>query len=334
MKLDTVLLAALPGVSDQARLLAEAGVDGLYTFEGPSEPFFPLVLAAEATALDVYTNVALAFPRSPMTTAYEAWGLQQLSGGRFLLGLGTQVQANIERRYSSVWRQPVARMHEFVEAVRAVFRCWQDGERLDFRGDHYELTLMQPTFRPPPLECGPPPVLVGALGPKMTRMSAEVADGILIHPFNTPRFLDERMVPEIEAGLEAAGRERDRFTVVCDAIVATGHDDKALAEAVESVRGLLAFYASTPAYRVPLAPYGWEGVQPELNRLSKTGRWDEMAGLIDDELLHTVAIVGQPSEIGSAIRARFGGLADRVGISLPYAAPTSLIAEVVDGFRH
>jgi probable F420-dependent oxidoreductase len=333
MKLDTLLLAEVTDAAVKARLLADLGLDGVFTFEGVQDPFFPLALAAHETDLDVYTNVALAFPRSPMTTAYQAWDLQKLSGGRFLLGLGTQVRANIERRYSATFGRPVAHLREFVEAVRAIFGAWQDGERLDFRGDYYTLTLMQPTFDPGPNPFGPPPILLGALGPKMTHMTAEVADGLLVHPFNTPRFLDEQLIPNLRAGLQASGRRLGDLQVVCDVIVATGRTEEEMADAVAATRGLLGFYGSTPAYRSPLEPYGWDELQPELNRLSKQGQWDDMAHLVDDEMLATLAIVGPPDEIGAKARERFGDLADRLGFYLPYAAEPDLIGEVVDSLR-
>ena len=331
---DVLLLADLADAGDEARRLADLGADGIFTVEGPHDVFFPLVAAAGATdRLDLTTNVALAFPRSPTTVAHQAWDLQRLSGGRFRLGLGAQIRPNIERRYSAVWRQPVDRLREFVGATRAVFRCWQDGEPLDFRGDHYQLTLMQPTFCPAPLESGPPPILVGAMGPRMTAMVAEVADGVLLHPFTTPRFLTEGTAPWLQGGLDAAGRDWSSFEVVLGALVAAGRDEEELAVAVAGVRALAAFYASTPAYRAPLEPYGWEDLQPELRRLSKAGRWDEMAALIDDEVLAAVALVGSPAEVADQLADRVGDLPfapARLALSLPYAAPAELLGEVID----
>jgi probable F420-dependent oxidoreductase len=332
MKLDTLLSGDITDAHDMARELEDLGIDGVFTFEGPADPFDPLILTASATDLDIYSNLAIAFPRSPTTTAYQAWDLQKLSHGRFMLGLGTQVKANIERRYGASWGKPVAKMREFVEATRAVFRSWQDGERLDFQGDYYTLTLMQPMFNPGPIEWGPPPILLGALGPKMTRMTGEVADGILIHPFNTPRFLDEAMLPCLDDGLAASNRTRSDLTIVCDVMVATGRDEREMEAALAGVRGLLGFYGSTPAYRAPLEPYGWEELQPELNRMSKAGDWESMSGLIDDDMLHTLAVVGPPDEIGPKVMERFGDLADRVGFYLPYAAQPDLLGEVIDSF--
>lgn len=333
MKLDTLLLAEPAQAAERAAELAALGVDGLFGFEGVGDVFTPLVLAAAATDLDVYSNVAIAFPRSPMTTAYTAWDLQKLAEGRFALGLGTQVKANVENRYSAPWTDPVGRMREFVLALRAIFACWQDGERLDFRGDYYTHTLMQPTFNPGPVIGGPPPILLGALGPKMTAMATEVADGVLLHPFTTEQFVRRHSAPRIEAGLSAAGRTRDDFTVVCEAIVCAGRDERELAEAEAGTRGLLSFYGSTPSYRPPMELHGWGGLQPELNRLSKTGGWDEMSRLVDDEMLATFAVHGHPSDVGRQLAERFYGVADRVAFYLPYAAVSTLVGEVVDAFR-
>ncbi|MDZ7733335.1 MAG: TIGR03617 family F420-dependent LLM class oxidoreductase [Acidimicrobiia bacterium] len=299
MKLDTLLLSRPADAATQARFLADTGIDGLFSVEGVNDPFTGLTVAATAVDVDLYTNIAVAFPRSPMTTAYQSWDLQGLTGGRFSLGLGTQVRANVERRYGATWSNPVERMREFVTATKAIFDCWQHGTRLDFRGEHYTHTLMQPTFNPGAVEGGPPPVLVGALGPRMTRMATEVADGILLHPFTTERYLRDEQWPRVDEGLHDTGRSKNAFTVVCEAIVCTGRDEDELAEAEAGVRGLLAFYGSTPAYRAPLELHGYGDLQPELNRLAKEGRWDEMTGLIDDDLLRTFAVHGSPAEVGA-----------------------------------
>ena len=332
MKIDTVLLADPAHAADQARSLAELGFDGVFTFEGIGDVFMPLVLAAAATDLTVYSNLAIAFPRSPMHTAYTAWDLQKLSGGNFLLGLGTQVKANIERRFSAEWSRPVERMAEYVEALKAIFRCWQDGERLDFRGEFYTFTLMQPTFNPGPNPFGPPPVLVGALGPKLTRAVAATADGLLLHPFMSERFLHEQTLVHVEAGLDSASRRRDDFSIVATSIVCTGRDEAEMETAVAGTRNLIAFYGSTPAYRPVLDAHGWGDLQPELNTLSKQGRWAEMGALIDDDVLDAIAVRGEPAAIADEILRRFGTVADRVGFYLPYAIDPGAIAEVRAGF--
>ena len=332
VKIDTVLLADPAHAADQARSLADLGFDGVFTFEGIGDVFVPLTLAAAATDLTVYSNVAIAFPRSPMHVAYTAWDLQKLSGGRFMLGLGTQVKANIERRFSAQWEHPVERMTEFVAATKAIFAAWQDGERLDFRGDFYTFTLMQPTFNPGPNPFGPPPILVGALGPRLTRAVAAHADGLLLHPFMSERFLRDQTLPQVDRGLDSAGRTRDDFSIVATTIVCTGRNEDEMATAVAGTRGLLAFYGSTPAYRPVLDAHGWGDLQPELNTLSKQGRWDEMAGLVDDEILATLAVWAEPAAIAPEIMRRFGDVAERVGFYLPYLIDPGAIAEVRAGF--
>jgi probable F420-dependent oxidoreductase len=332
MQIDTVLLAEPTGAADQARFLADLGFDGVFTFEGIGDVFVPLTLAAAATDLTVYSNIAVAFPRSPMHLAYTAWDLQKLSGGRFMLGLGTQVKANIERRFSTPWSRPVARMTELVEATKAIFASWQDGERLDFRGEFYTFTLMQPTFNPGPNPFGPPPILVGALGPKLTQAVARSADGLLLHPFMTERYLLDHTLPDVATGLAAADRRPEDFAIVATTIVCTGRDEAEQAAADAGTRGLLAFYGSTPAYRPVLDAHGWGELQPELNGLSKQGRWDEMSGLIDDEMLATFAIRAEPGAVAAEIERRFGSFARRVGFYLPYTIDPGCIVEVRAGF--
>lgn len=333
VRVDTHLAVPIEHVAGRAREFEEAGFDGVFTFEGPDDPFLPLAVAASCTDLAIYPNVALAFPRSPLTHAYQAWHLQRLSGGRFILGLGTQVKANIERRYGVPFSPPVARLEEMVLAIKAIFRAWQDGERLSFEGEYYRHTLMQPTFNPGPNPHGVPPVLLGALGPRMTALAVGVADGLFLHPFNTARHIQEHSLPAIKAGLAAARRTRKDITLVCDVIVAAGRDERELALADEGTRRLLSFYASTPAYRPPLDTEGWGEVQPELNRMSKEGRWDEMTGLIDDEMLQTLAVRGHPKDVAQQVRARFGDLPDRVAFYLPYQFAPDLAAEVLDALR-
>ena len=332
MQIDTVLLADPANAADQARHLADLGFDGVFTFEGVGDVFLPLALAAAATDLTIYSNLAIAFPRSPMHVAYTAWDLQKLSGGRFMLGLGTQVKANIERRFSAQWEHPVERMTEFIAATKAIFRAWQDGERLDFRGEYYTFTLMQPTFNPGPNPFGPPPILVGALGPRLTRAVAANADGLLLHPFMSERFMRDQTLTNVDRGLASADRTRDGFSIVATTIVCTGRDAAEMATARAGTRAMLAFYGSTPAYRPVLDAHGWGDLQPELNTLSKQGRWDEMGTLVDDEILTTLAVCGEPAAIGPEIMRRFGDVADRVGFYMPYLIDPGAVAEVRAGF--
>jgi len=332
MQIDTLLPTEITQVADRARELADLGFDGAFSFEGVGDVFLPLALAAQAADLTLYSNIAVAFPRSAMHLAYAAWDLQKLSGGRFLLGLGTQVKANIERRFSATWSHPVDRMADMIGALKAIFACWQDGERLDYHGRFSSFTLMQPTFNPGPLPWGAPPVLVGALGPRMTRMVASTADGVLLHPFMSASFFQERSVVAIDEGLVAAGRSAADLSVVATAIVCTGRDEAEMAVAEAGTRALLGFYGSTPAYRPVLDQHGWGDLQAELNGLVRQGRWAEMAERIDDEVLDTLAVRAEPAAVAAEVERRFGTRADRVGFYLPYAIDPACIAEVRAGF--
>ena len=333
MRIDTQLRAPLAGAADEARALRDAGFEGVFTFEGPHDVFLPLAAAATVEGLDLYTNLAIAFPRSPTHLAHLAYDLHQASGGRFALGLGTQVRPHIEKRYGATWSKPVARMRELIEATRAVLTCWQEGGRLEVHGEFYELTLMPPTFNPGPLPFGPPPLWVGALGPKMTRMVAEVADGLLVHPFNSDRFVREHTLPGVTEGLAASGRDRSQFTLICETIVCAWRDEEERATAIAGAKGLVAFYGSTPAYRPVLEAEGAGDLQPELNRLTKEGRWAELGDVIDDDLLERIAVCGEPAEVARRIHERYGDVADRLAFYTPYAIDPTLTAEVLDRLR-
>jgi probable F420-dependent oxidoreductase len=274
--------------------------------------------------------VAIAFPRNPVQLAHQAYDLQLLSKGRFSLGLGSQVRAQVEKRYGASFDRPIARMRELVAALRAIFATWETGDRLDFRGEFTAHTLMPPTFNPGPNPFGMPPIAIGGLGPQMVRLAAEVADGLLVMPFNTSRHFRQRTLPAIEEGLVRGGRTRSELTVTGEVIVCCGRDDTEMEAARRGARWLLAFYASTPAYRPVLEVEGWEDLQPELNKLSKSGRWEEMPNMIDDTMLATLAAVGSPKEVGGLIADRFGGLVDRVGFYTPYSVPEDTLGELVD----
>ncbi|MFE3259768.1 TIGR03617 family F420-dependent LLM class oxidoreductase [Nocardia sp. NPDC059229] len=326
MGVDIWLNAPLAESASRAVRLRELGVDGVFTFEGAHDVFLPLTLAA-TSRVDIMTNVAMAFPRSPMHLAHTAWDLQSLSGGRFRLGLGSQIRTHIERRYGSTWSEPVERMRDTVLAVQAILRAWQDGERLDYRGRFWQHTLMTPQFDPGPNPHGAPPVLVGALGPRMTTMAAEVADGLLVMPFNTERHFRERTLAAVAQG---RGDSTRPFEIIVEAIVAMGDSEQELLEARRSVRNLLAFYGSTPAYRPVLEVEGWAELQPELNLLSKQGRWREMAGLIEDPMVDALTVSGTPVECAELIRTRFGDSAARVCCYFPgYQVTDAAIADLV-----
>jgi probable F420-dependent oxidoreductase len=311
-------LQARPGeASHRARELVATGAAGLFTFEGPHDVFFPLVEAAPVVDVDLLTNVAIAFPRSPLHLAHAAYDLQLLAKGRFQLGLGSQIRPHIENRYGAAWSRPAARMREYVRATKAILETWQHGTRLDFRGEFTRHTLMTPMFHPGPNPYGVPPVLMGALGPVMTRTAAEVADGLLVMPFNSRRHFEERTLPAVQEGLDRAGRTIADFTVIPQVIVATGRTAAELSAAEGGVRRLLAFYGSTPAYRPVLDAEGWGELQPRLNELSKQGAFAAMADLVDDTMLGTLAVRGTPEQCAAEIRRRFGDHADRVCAYFP-----------------
>ncbi|MGB6205439.1 TIGR03617 family F420-dependent LLM class oxidoreductase [Mycobacterium sp.] len=325
MKVFTALYG-LTDAADRARELRDAGASGVASFEGAHDVFAPLTLAAMVGGLDLMTNVAIAFPRNPIHLAHQANDHQVLSSGRFILGLGTQIRTQIEKRFGAQFDKPVARMTELIAALRAIFEAWNSGERLDFRGDYYRHTLMTPTFNPGPNPHGPPPIYVGALGPRLTRAVAEHADGLLVMPFSSKRFLHDHTLPSVHEGLRASGRTTGDFAVLPEIIVSTGDDHAA-------ARRLLAFYGSTPAYRPVLAAHGWEDLQPELNGLSKQGRWQEMGGLIDDEMLHTIAACGTPADVARQIRDRVDGVGDTVFLYQPGPMDLDTLAAIIDQLR-
>lgn len=329
LKVDVMLANSVVGAAERARQLEAMGVDGAFTFENAHDLFFPLVAAAPATErIDLFTNVAMAFPRSPMHLANAAYDLQLLSRGRFRLGLGSQVKAHIEKRYGARWGKPVAHMREVVEATRAILQHWQDGTPLRYEGEYTRHTLMTPAFDPGPNPYGIPKILVGALGPKMSEMAAGVADGILVMPFNSARHMHERTLPAIERGLATAGRTRGDVEITAEVIVGCGRTDEELEQA-KGVRNLLAFYGSTPSYRPVLDVEGWGDLQPELNALSKRGEWGRMADLITDDMISTIAVHGTPAECAREIVARYGADCQRVCAYFPfYDASDELIAEL------
>ncbi len=334
MKLCAPLIVSdLSKAGEAARALEEAGLDGAFTFEGPHDPFFPLALAArETTRLELGTAVAIAFARNPMIVAQIAWDLQALSRGRFVLGLGSQVRAHIERRFGQAWSRPAARMREFVLALRAIWASWQERRALDFRGEFYVHTLMTPFFDPGPLECAPPRVFLAGVGPRMTEVAGEVADGFIVHPFHTPEFVRDQTQPALDRGLARAGRAREALEIECQVMVAVGRTPDQLANARAAVRGQIAFYGSTPAYRGVLERHGWEDLQPELNALAKRGAWPEMSRCVSDEMIEAIAVSGTPEEVAEKLRARCG-FAQRIALVTPYGVEPTLLRDLVRGIR-
>jgi len=339
MQIDAPLLTTdLGTVAAEARALETIGYDGTFTFEGPHDPFFPLAFAAEhTTRLEIATAVAIAPPRSPMQLAHTAHDLNVLARGRFILGLGSQVKAHVEKRYGSVWTRPLARMREFVLALRAIWRCWNENAPLDFRGEHYRHTLMTPFFNPGSSPFGPPRVFLGGVGPAMTAIAGEVGDGLFVHPMNSPAFIRATTLPALETGLARGGRTRADLTIACQALVVTGYTPEEYQHADTTTRMQLAFYGATPQYRVVLDAHGWGALQPELNQLARQGRWLEMAGLVDDDMLDAFAVrCERPADVAAALHTRYDGLVDRLAVlchAEPHRAHPEAWAEVVAAIR-
>ncbi|MBW2235387.1 MAG: LLM class F420-dependent oxidoreductase [Deltaproteobacteria bacterium] len=313
-------MGSLEGVAERARELEAQGFDGLVTAEMSSDPFFPLLLAAEHTErIELMTSIAVAFARNPMILANIGNDLQAYSKGRFILGLGSQIKPHIAKRFSMPWSHPAARMREFIQALRAIWACWYEGEKLDFRGEFYTHTLMTPMFTPSNNPHGAPRVVLAAVGPRMTEVAGEVADGMLVHSFTTRRYLDEVTLPAVERGLAKAGRSRSDFELCYPAFVVSGRDEREWQRSRIAATRQLAFYGSTPAYRRVLEAHGWGELQPELNVLSKRGEWEKMGELITDEILDEFAVVAGPGEVAGALKARFGGVIDRVLCTFDFA---------------
>ncbi len=320
MKIDAGLMGPLASVPERVRELEAQGFDGVVTAEMSSDPFFPLLLAAEhSERIELATSIAVAFARSPMTLANVGNDLQAYSGGRFVLGLGSQIRPHIEKRFSMPWSRPAARMREFILALRAIWDCWYQGKKLEFRGEFYQHTLMTPMFTPTNNPHGAPRVLLAAVGPKMTEAAGEVADGMIVHAFTTKRYLERVTLPALERGFAAGGRARADFELCMPTFVVTGRDEKEWEAMRTSVTQQIAFYGSTPAYRGVLEQHGWGELQNELNALSKRGEWVAMGERISDEILEEFAIVAPPDGVAKALLARYGGAIDRVLCTFPFA---------------
>jgi probable F420-dependent oxidoreductase len=324
----------LPSVPAQAAAAEAAGYDAVWGSETNHDPFLPLLLAAEHTErVALGSAIAVAFARSPMTTANVGWDLNAYSEGRFLLGLGSQIKPHIEKRFSMPWSHPAPRMREFISAMRAVWDCWQNGTKLDFRGDFYSHTLMTPFFNPGPNQFAGPRVFLAAVGEGMTRVAGEVADGMLVHGFSTERYLREVTVPTVAAGLDSSGRSREQFQFSYPMFVVTGADDKDAEAASVATRKQIAFYASTPAYRPVLELHGWGELQSELNGLSKQGEWDTMGTLITDEILDAFAVVAPPDKVAAGIMARVGDVVDRISLYTPRLPSEEIVAQILSDLK-
>jgi probable F420-dependent oxidoreductase len=325
MKVDASAQADLTGIGARARRLESLGYDGLRLAELNHDPFMPLAIAAEHTErIELVTSVAVAFARNPMSMAIQAHDLNAFAGGRLVLGLGSQVKPHIERRFSMPWHKAAAQMREFIGAMNAIFDCWYDGERLEFAGEYYRHDLMPATFRPENTNGPRPRLVLSATGPLMTRVAAEVADGMIMHPFSSEKYMREVTVPAVKQGLAASGRILADFELDYAPMIAMGATDAALEAAVKVVRDRIAFYGCTVAYRPVLEIHGWGDVQDELIALNRQHRTEDMAALITDEMVDAIAITGTPQSVVLQMKSRFGGLISRTGFAAPDLADEEL----------
>ena len=331
MKIDAGIIARDARESGAAaKVLEESGYDGAYTFEGPHDPFLPLVSAAMATKkIELMTSIAVAFSRNPMILANLGYDLNLISEGRFILGLGSQIKPHITKRFSMPWSKPAARMKEMIEAIRSIWDCWQEGTKLDFRGEFYSHTLMTPFFNPGPNPHGVPKIYVAAVGPLMTRSVAESADGLLVHPFHTLKYMEETTLPIVQEGLSSTKRPSSDFDLAISVMTVAGLSEESFQKSLEACKNQISFYASTPAYKGVLEAHGRGDLQPKLNLLSKEGKWKEMAELIDDELLNEIAVVAEtPKQVADMIKERYSGKGQRISPAF-YSGELELASTVI-----
>ena len=333
MKIDSGLMGELHTAGDVAEAMEAFGYDGLLTAELSHDPFFPIVLAAQRTErVELATGIAVAFSRNPMLLANIAWDLQNLSKGRFTLGLGSQIKPHITKRFSMPWSKPAARMQDMIEAIHAIWDAWDKGEKLDHRGEFYQHTLMTPMFDPGPFEYGRPKISLAAVGPLMTKVAGRVADGFVSHSFQTEAYLRDVTLPALAAGAAEAGRDVADIEVSMPMFIVSGATEEEQAKRKQATKQQVAFYGSTPAYKGVLDHHGWGDAQPELNRLSKDGKWVEMADVIDDEMLSEFAIVAEPDQIAPTIKKKFGGIVHRTQFSADLDKP-DVWGPVVEGIQ-
>lgn len=319
-------------IGRSASRLEREGYAGLWTSETNHDPFLPLAVAAEHTDdIQLGCAIAVAFARNPMTVATVTHDLQAYSGGRFTLGLGTQIKPHIERRFSMPWSEPAARFEEFVAAVRAIMTAWETGEPLAFEGRFYRHTLMTPMFRPAPHGHGLPPIVMAGVGERMIETAGRIADGVLVHAFATPHHLKTTVLPALQRGLDAGGVARADFEVGCRGFLVTGRDEAEMEQARQAVRARIAFYASTPAYRPVLDSHDWGPIGDQLTALSRSGgedRWARMSALVDDEMLESFAVVAEPDRIAAEIARRYDEIVDRYWYYTPYPIDRELLSDI------
>jgi probable F420-dependent oxidoreductase len=323
----------LRNVGAAAKAIEADGYDGVASMENKHDPFLALAVAGTATErIELHTSVAIAFARSPMAVASVGWDLASATGGRFVVGLGSQVRAHNERRFSVPWTPPAPRMREYVQALRAIWHCWRTGERLSYEGEHYRFTLMTPNFTPEPIEAPAPPVTIAAVGPAMLKVAAEECDGVKLHGFCTRKYIEAAVMPRLAEGLAKARRKRENYEISGGGFLAMGPDDATVARMFEWVRERVAFYGSTQAYWPVLALHGLEDLGHKLNAMTRQGKWAEMAKEVPDDVVHLFAAVGRYDQIKKAIADRFGGLTDainaRANAALPGPLPPDLIHDI------
>jgi probable F420-dependent oxidoreductase len=313
------MAGSIADIQRTAERAEELGFSGLMTAEAQHEPFLPLMIAAEHTRrVDLLTGIAVAFPRSPMITAYTAWDLQSYSNGRFLLGLGTQVKGHNERRFSIPWDRPVPRLRDLVRSLRAIWECWQNGTKLDYQGEFYRFDLMTPFFSPGPQPHPTIPIYVAGVNRSICRLAGELCDGFHVHPLHTPKYVREVVKPLIAEGARKALRSASDVKLVSSCFVVAGDNDAQLEAAGDVIKQQIAFYASTRTYAPVLETHGWGDLSPRLNELSRAGRWGDMASLITDEMLAEFAVIGPRDKIGELLRSKYEGLLDRISAYLPF----------------
>ena len=324
MKLDVGMLTHdLTSIPQYARKVEALGYDCLWSAETQHDPFLPLAVAATVTSrIKLGTSIAVAFPRSPMILAHTCWDLAKASGGRFILGLGSQVKGHNERRFSVKFESPAPKMREIVLALRAIWDCWQNGTKLGFKGRFFRFDLMTPFFDPGPIEHPRIPIYVAGVNRAMCRVAGEVCDGLHVHPFNSPTYLREYVRPAVEEGRAAAGKPADDFVYVTASFVVVGDTSAELEQQKEAVKQQIAFYASTRTYEPVLAAHGWQDLVPHLHRKSVEGDWKGMAQLITDEMVDTYAVTGSYATIAARLKERYAGLLDRTAFYQPGKQPS------------
>lgn len=320
IKLDAALQAIddLLTIPDVAMSAEEVGFDGLWSSEVNHDPFIQLGLAATQTEqIEIGTAIALSFNRSPMTLAYSCWDLAAMTKGRFILGLGTQVKAHNERRFSVPWSAPIPRLREVIEGMRAIWHSWRTGEKMNYRGEHYQFTLMTPFFTPPRHQFEIP-VYIAGVNTGLCRLAGEICEGFHVHPLNSAAYVTEVVRPAISEGAARTGRTIDDVALSASVFIVTGENKQQTDLYREMVRQQISFYASTPSYRIVLDTHGWGDTAEKLSQLASRKKWGEMPTLITDEMIQTFAIVAEPDEVGHATLERYRGLVDRVTLYLPY----------------